>query len=319
MNSDDDPNVDTQISPINNATDNSYDSERRIPSYGIHYNDARMLTGDPYTNYATFADPVNGQNYPRKRRWTAAERRSCSTYQAHRQHGRQVHPRRPRLRQRVHERQRPHAVRYHADALHSEPRRAADELQFNGARARNERLGWTTGLFFFESESRAYNTTEFEAFNYTGALANFVANDGYTTDNQSAFVHVNVRLHGALRVSGGARYTDEEKTNTFDHGPALNRSDVPLIFGDSRTDWKLSVDFAVERQRLPVCAGGDGLQLGSCDAAHLHGRAAHGARRRGAAEQRRSARSSSSSTSGCESTGRCFRATTTRESARRAA
>jgi len=70
-----------------------------------------------------------------------------------------------------------------------------------------------------------------------------VANDGYTTDNESAFVHVTYDFTERLRVSGGARYTDETKTNTFDHGPALNRSDVPLIFGDSRTDWKVSVDF----------------------------------------------------------------------------
>src|SRR6185503_8538935 len=119
------------------------------------------------------------------------------------------------------------------------------ELQFSGAAGGNDRLGWTAGLFFFESESRAYNTTEFEAFNYTGGLLNFVANDGYTTDNQSAFVHVTYDFTERLRVSGGARYTDEEKTNTFDHGPALNRSDVPLVFGDSRTDWKLSVDFSL--------------------------------------------------------------------------
>ena len=64
-NSDDDPNVDTQISPINNGTDNAYDSNVVFRRYGIHYNDARMLTGDVYTNYATFADPVNGQYYPR--------------------------------------------------------------------------------------------------------------------------------------------------------------------------------------------------------------------------------------------------------------
>ena len=70
-----------------------------------------------------------------------------------------------------------------------------------------------------------------------------MANDGYTTDNQSAFFHVTYDFTERLRVSGGARYTDEEKTNTFDHGPALNRSDVPLVFGDSRTDWKVSVDF----------------------------------------------------------------------------
>src|SRR5688572_3319956 len=65
MNSSDDPNVDTQISPINNATDNPYDANIVFRRYGIHYNDARMLTGDPYTNYATFADPVHGQTYPR--------------------------------------------------------------------------------------------------------------------------------------------------------------------------------------------------------------------------------------------------------------
>ena len=70
-----------------------------------------------------------------------------------------------------------------------------------------------------------------------------MANDGYTTDNQSAFFHVTYDFTERLSVSGGARYTDEEKTNTFDHGPALNRSDVPLVFGDSRSDWKVSVDF----------------------------------------------------------------------------
>jgi iron complex outermembrane receptor protein len=41
------------------------------------------------------------------------------------------------------------------------------------------------------------------------------------------------------------RYTDESKSNTFDHGPALNRSDIPLIFGDSRSDWKASIDFSL--------------------------------------------------------------------------
>jgi hypothetical protein len=101
----------------------------------------------------------------------------------------------------------------------------------------------TAGSFL--DSSRAYNTIR--AFNYTGGLLNFVANDGYTTDNESVFVHVTYDFTERLRVSGGARYTDEAKTNTFDHGPALNRSDVPLIFGDSRTDWKL-VSISADRQ-----------------------------------------------------------------------
>ena len=32
--------------------------------------------------------------------------------------------------------------------------------------AADDRLGWTAGLFYFESESRAYNTTEFGGFDF---------------------------------------------------------------------------------------------------------------------------------------------------------
>ena len=105
-----------------------------------------------------------------------------------------------------------------------------------------------------------------------------MANDGYTTDNESVFVHVTYDFTERLRVSGGARYTDETKTNTFDHGPAFNRSDVPLIFGDSRTDWKLSVDFSLNDNVFLYAQAATGFTLGRRDAADLHGRAADGAR-----------------------------------------
>ena len=222
MNSIDDPNVDTQLSRINNQTDNDYDIGVVFPSYGIRYTtDNRFITGDPYTNYATFSDVVNGQNYPREARMDSGGVSLVVSLRLQRPDEREVHRGRPRLRQRMDERQRPHAVRPHADALHPESRRAAGtSSQFTGAARANDRFGWTAGLFSFESESRAYNTTEFEAFNYTGGLLNFVANDGYTTENESAFVHVTYDFTERLRVSGGARYTDETKTNTFDHGPA---------------------------------------------------------------------------------------------------
>lgn len=242
-NSNDDPNVDTQLSPINNGTDNSYDTNVVFRRYGIHYNDARMLTGDPYTNYATFADPVNGQTYPRNAvmdsggvslviDYALTERIGAKLVLADRGYDTEWTNDSDRT---------PFGItQTHYLQDHDEQQ---VELRFDGVAGSNQRLGWTAGVFYFDSESRAYNTTEFEAFNYTGALANFVANDGYTTENESAFVHVTYDFTERLSISGGARYTDETKTNTFDHGPALNRSDVPLIFGDSRSDWKLSVDF----------------------------------------------------------------------------
>ncbi len=245
MNSDDNPNVDMQISPINNATDNSYDTNVVFRRYGIHYNDARMLTGNPYTNYATFADPVNGQTYPRQATMDSGGASIVLEYQVGENVGAKfIFADRGYDTEFTNDSDRtPFGItQTHYIQNHDEQQ---IELQFNGAAGSQERLNWTTGLFFFESQSRAYNTTEFEAFNYTGALANFVANDGYTTDHQSVFVHANYGVTERFAISGGLRYSDEEKTNTFDHGPALNRSDVPLVFGDSNTDWKLSFDFGL--------------------------------------------------------------------------
>jgi iron complex outermembrane receptor protein len=240
-NSDDDPNVDTQISPINNATDNAYDANVVFRRYGIHYNDGRMLTGSPYTNYATFADPVNGQYYPRNAVMDSGGASLVVNYAITDQLGAKfIFADRGYDTEWTNDSDRtPFGLtQTHYLQNHDEQQ---FEVQFNGAVG--GRLGWTAGLFYFDSESRAYNTTEFEAFNYSGGLLNFVANDGYTTENKSAFVHVTYDFTERLSVSGGVRYTDEAKTNTFDHGPALNRSDVPLIFGDSRSDWKISVDF----------------------------------------------------------------------------
>jgi iron complex outermembrane receptor protein len=243
-NSDDDPNVDTQLSPINNATDNSYDTNVVFRKYGIHYNDARMLTGSPYTNYATFDDPVHGQTYPRNSVMDTRGVSAVLDYKIGENFGAKLI-----IADRGYDTEWTNdsdrtpfgLTQTHYLQNHDEEQQ---EIQFNGT-AVNDKLGWTAGLFHFESTSRAYNTTEFEAFNYTGALANFTANDGYTTKNSSAFVHVTYDFTEKLRLSGGLRYTEEDKTNTFDHGPALNRANFPLIFGDDRTDWKLSVDYSL--------------------------------------------------------------------------
>jgi iron complex outermembrane receptor protein len=243
-NSDDDPNVDTQLSPINNVTDNSYDTNVVFRKYGIHYNDARMLTGSPYTNYATFDDPVHGQTYPRNSVMDTRGVSAVLDYKIGENFGAKLI-----IADRGYDTEWTNdsdrtpfgLTQTHYLQDHDEEQQ---EIQFNGTAA-NDKLGWTAGLFHFESTSRAYNTTEVEAFNYTGALANFTANDGYTTENSSAFVHVTYDFTEKLRLSGGLRYTEEDKTNTFDHGPALNRANFPLIFGDNRTDWKLSVDYSL--------------------------------------------------------------------------
>jgi iron complex outermembrane recepter protein len=250
----DDPNIDAQLSPINNGNnlagiptggDNLYDSLVVFRKYGIHYasGDTRFLSPTPYTNYATFSDVVNGQTYPRDSIMDTRGASLVVDYAISDNLGAKII-----LAKRGYDSEWTNdsdrtpfgLTQTHYIQNHDETQA---ELQFNGSVGASDRLGWTAGLFYFDAESRAYNTTEFEAFHFSGALLNFVANDVYTTENESAFVHVTYDFTERLRVSGGARYTDESKTNRFDHGPELNRSDVPLLFGDSRTDWKVSVDY----------------------------------------------------------------------------
>ena len=278
-----------------------------------------MLTGSPYTNYATFADPVNGQTYPRQATMDSGGASIVIEYQSARTWARSSSsriaamtpssPTTATARRSVSRRRTTSRTTTTADRVAVQRRRGIATSGSN----------WTTGLFFLRLQSRAYNTTEFEAFNYTGALANFVANDGYTTDHQSAFVHANYGITERFAVSGGLRYRTRRKPTRSITARRCNRSDVPLIFGDSRTDWKAELRFRVDGQRLPLRSGRDGLQLGSRDAAYLHGRAAHGARRRGATEHgdRGEARVPRPATP--SSTRPCFRATTTRASARPAA
>ena len=240
----DDPNVDTQLTPPGGFFDNAYSNGVVFPTYGIRYTvDDRFVTGDPYTNYATFADPVEGQYYPREStldssglsvvlNYTVSDNITAKVILADREYDTEWTNDSDRTPFGL--------VQTHYVQNHDQQQA---EVQVTG-NAANDRLGWTAGLFYFESESRAYNTTEFGGFDFTGLLPNFVANDGYGTENTSAFVHLAYSLTDRLSVSGGVRYTDEEKFNTFAHIGQIVVAE-PLVFGDSRSDWKASLEYAL--------------------------------------------------------------------------
>jgi iron complex outermembrane recepter protein len=251
----DDPNVDAQLSRAGsaliagtasgpNATDNNYSNGPVFANYGIGYTwDDRFLSPTPYTNYSTFSDIVSGQTYPRE---ATTDARGVSFVLDYALGG--------EVRAKLILADRGYDSEWTNDSdrtpfgltqthyIQNHDQQQA-ELQFTGTLGERDRIDWTTGLFYFSSDSRAYNTTEFEGFAYSNALQNFVANDLYSTDNKSIFMHVTYDFTERLGVSGGVRYTDETKEHTFDHFPAFPRRD--LAFGDSRTDWKASVDFSL--------------------------------------------------------------------------
>jgi iron complex outermembrane receptor protein len=247
----DDPLVETLLRPRGGAIDNNY-SHTCIPGaqqcmvvfrkYGIRYTgDARFVTGDPWSNYAGFNDVVNGKVYDTDQvldSWgtsASVDYRitdktnlmglvAYRTYESDWMSDSDLTP----------------FGLIQTDYLQQYLQRQA-EVRLSGLLL-NDKLDWTTGLFFFNSKSRAYNTTNFEGFAALGILPNFVADDRYTSENKSVFVHANYQFTDKLSASAGLRYTDEDKTNKFNHIGQIVIP-TPLEFGDSRVDYNAVVDY----------------------------------------------------------------------------
>jgi iron complex outermembrane recepter protein len=238
----DDPPVETLLRQRGGAIDRNYDDKYVYPRYGINYTyDNRFVTGDPYTNYAGFDDPVNGKSYNPDQdidSWGASASVDYKitdkinltglvayrTYEANWMNDSDLTP----------------FGLIQTQVLQQYLQRQA-EVRLSGLML-DDKLDWTAGLFFFNSKSRAYNTNNFEGFVKFGALPDFVADDRYTSENKSAFVHANYAFTDKLSASAGLRYTDESKTNTFNHiGQFV--VDKPLEFGDSRIDYNAVLDY----------------------------------------------------------------------------
>lgn len=224
--------------------DAGYSNAVIVPKYGISYTaDNRFVSPDPYTNYATFNDPLAGTSYNPLARTDSEGYSLTADYQISDT---------MKLRAIFADREyrsmwasdtdfTPFPVQ-HTDYIQDHEQTQA-ELQLSGTLLDNQALEWTVGAFYFDSESRAYNTTEFGAFDWSGLLVNFVANDFYTTTNKSVFVHLDYQLTERFAVSGGLRYSEEEKTNIFDHRPGNLPVIGPIPFNDTRYDWKVSADY----------------------------------------------------------------------------
>jgi iron complex outermembrane receptor protein len=117
------------------------------------------------------------------------------------------------------------------------------ELQFSGTVA-NDRIEWTAGAFYYDAASFLGGRVELAQFNAIGFIPEFDQNDKFWTTNKSAFVHLVFDLTQRLSLSGGYRTTDEDKKYTFDHTGFLTVND-PLIYGISRDDWKVGLDYSL--------------------------------------------------------------------------
>ena len=249
---DDDPPLQTLLSRYGGPTDtfnNNYNNTVVQPKFGLCYTcDNRFNSPSVWDNYATYGDAVTGQQYDPRQLLTSWGQSATADYGiTDRLHAKLV------LAYRT----------YQANWINDsdltpfgltqtynqqEHRQYQAEFQLGGT-SLADRLDWTTGLFYYNSRDRDYYPTNFDAFAApllpffpNGILQNFIANDYYTDKNRSAFVHANYKLTEQWSFSAGVRYTDELKSNLFQH---YNQIVVPYPKGisASRFDYNGSVDF----------------------------------------------------------------------------
>jgi iron complex outermembrane receptor protein len=83
------------------------------------------------------------------------------------------------------------------------------ELQFNGLSGPNDGLAWTTGFFYYDASDS--NQGYVNAFTYTSNFSDH--KDVQDLSNYAVFAHFDWQITDKLALSGGLRYTDDEKTS----------------------------------------------------------------------------------------------------------
>ena len=215
-----------------------------LPHFGIKIGDGRFMTNDPYSTFATYSDPVNGQSYSDRENMTNWGTSATIDYKIS-----------PNISAKLVSAVRRYNVTTSTDNdntpiayndLASAPlhhQQWSEELQFNGT-AFDSRLNWTAGGFYYHaSESRDGHVT-LQPIGFLGILDPFEVHDTWKTTNLSGYLHASYDFTEALQMSGGVRYTSEDKSYTFDHGPSLPIS-LPAVGKNRRWDWNATINYKV--------------------------------------------------------------------------
>ncbi len=241
----DQPPMQTLLTGYGGASDainNVYSGAVVFPKFGFNYtNNPHLISPSPWDNYASYGDAVTGQTYDATQRYDEYSYSLTADYT---------------INDKLHAKFISAYRQYQTDWINDSDltpfgliqtfyeqnhRQTQDELQLTGT-SLADRLDWTVGAFYYNSRDRAYNTSNFDGFAFLGILPQVVANDGYTDNNQSAFVHLNYKLTDKWSISGGWRYTDEFKTNLFQHYGQFVFP-APASFTAKRGDWNGDIDY----------------------------------------------------------------------------
>lgn len=254
-----DVNPDTLISVINPVLSDpdapqdfffSVVRDELLANYGFVY-DNRFVPNDPYTTYATNRDPLTGRANPNtasvqswgvqgKVDYTIADGLKAKLILAHRQYESQF----------SHDADlSPFGFGLNGNDISHQQTTA--EVQVLGE-AFGGHLNWTVGGFLLNGESRLGGPIDY-------VTLHFLQNDTYKDRSRSAFAHGVVRVSDAFSITGGLRYTNNEKTFTFDHigigFPVLTKSATT-----KKLDWTISLDYKLAPDTLLYAVASTGFR-----------------------------------------------------------
>jgi len=151
---------------------------------------------------------------------------------------------------------------FHNEPTTTESEQFSQEIRLDGATVDN-RLSWTTGLYYFYEDSTTDETIKFSVFpGFTSVARSKV-------DSAGAFAHLSYAIADGVRLSGGVRYIYEKKrfeaqSNFVTAPPGVFDRLAPLSKSDNWEDLspKIGVDVDVTDDVLVYASYSNGFRSG---------------------------------------------------------
>jgi iron complex outermembrane receptor protein len=231
------PEVLVNASP--STTDNfvSAYNQNVFNKYGIYYgNEFRPPPGYPYSSYASFASPLRGLHYHNQQGQNSTDLSGKMDYDitdglhlkavlAYSNYG-GIQLQNPDLS--------PLAVAYAYATF--DVHQGTAEVNLTGSLF-DKKLEWVVGGFWLRA-------AEFLGGAQNYVVLSWAVQDYVTVNNKSGFAHLIYHVTPRLSVFGGARYSADEKSYSFDH-PGLLVISTPFPAKQNLVDWTVGTNYQI--------------------------------------------------------------------------
>ncbi|MBL8552113.1 MAG: TonB-dependent receptor [Hyphomonadaceae bacterium] len=243
-------NVEINIRADKSETDNTgpgmtlYWADAPANTYGGVPYDSRFIPTNPYVSYATYYDPGTDWSLQSMNRvsawgvsgdlsWRLGESLTLRSITAYREmesgftFDQDMSP-----------------IMVSQSYNGNEYQQFTQELRLSGAAG--DWLDWTVGGYYFDSEGKLLNRVK------SGTVLNFNTNDPVTSTSQSAFVQAILHPAPDFNITGGVRYTEDEKTYAFSRLDPITGAPAIIVgsltgtsgsFSGDRVDYRLAADY----------------------------------------------------------------------------